>query len=69
MMTKFTGRSRGLWPREGGSTGKAWIPGMAAKRDDSSRATSAAERSRSAQSSSPTKEMPWLTMGLPTTTK
>jgi hypothetical protein len=27
-MTKLIGRSRGLWPSDGGSTGKASTPGM-----------------------------------------
>ncbi len=58
MTTKLTGRSRGLWPREGGVTGKASTPGMAKKRGCSSLAMAVEWRPRCVQSVRPTKEMP-----------
>jgi hypothetical protein len=67
--TKLTGRSRGLWPSDGGSTGKASTPGMPLNFGKSSLTTAAELRSLAFQSVSPTKEMPWLTVGLPATTK
>jgi hypothetical protein len=57
-MTKLTGRSRGLWPSDGGSTGKGQHAGMPMNFGNSSLTTAAELRSRSFQSVRPTKEMP-----------
>ena len=49
-MTKFTGRSRGLWPSDGGVIGKAMTPGIAANLGNNSLAMSGERRVRSVQS-------------------
>ena len=55
-MTKLIGRSRGLWPSDGGVTGKASTPGIPMNFGNNSLAISGERRVRSLQSVRPTKD-------------